>query len=180
MKNLLFYITIIIFTLSSCNSIKNTAQENRKQSKITAEERANNATQAINSQDFVLEAEYIIPRSGRSIYVMSNTNFISVKNGKATIQLALSNQFLGPNGIGGITLDGTVTDSSIKTDKKGTLFYTMNVQGTGLSATVTFSMTKGTNRCSATVNPNFSGNIITFSGFVYPSSDSIIYKGTSL
>lgn len=40
--------------------------------------------------------------------------------------------------------------------------YEMNVQGVAVSARVTFRMAKGTNKCTATVSPNFNSNRISF------------------
>ena len=64
---------------------------------------------------------------------------------KATIQLAFNTPAAGPNGIGGITVDGTTSGVQMKTDKKGNVMYEMNVQGVAVSARVTFRMAKGTN-----------------------------------
>lgn len=46
--------------------------------------------------------------------------------------------------------------------------YEMNVQGVAVSARVTFRMAKGTNKCTATVSPNFNSNRISFTGNLYP------------
>lgn len=171
MKTLLFYSITLILTLTSCSTTQNIKNN------ISQEQMATLATQAVENKNFVLEADYIIPRIGPSIFVSSNTNFISIQNNKATIQLALSYQYSGPNGLGGITLDGNITNEKITTDKKGNIYYTANVQGAVLSATISLTLPNGTNRCTATVTPNFNGNIITFSGHIVPSNMSDIYKG---
>ena len=171
MRAILFYSLSIVLILTGCKTSGQTSVRNN----LSQEQEAILATAAINKHEFVLEADYIIPRTGASIYVSSNTNFISIQGNQATIQLALSNQYSGFNGIGGITLDGTISNEKISVDKKGNLNYTVNVQGAALSAMVTFNMPAGTNRCTATVTPNFSGNIVTFSGYVYPSDMSNVY-----
>ena len=56
----------------------------------------------------------------------------------------------------------------------------MNVQGVAVSARVTFRMAKGTNKCTATVSPNFNSNRISFTGNLYPSSESNVFKGRSI
>ena len=104
----------------------------------------------------------------------------SVKGEKATIQLAFNTPAAGPNGIGGITVDGTTSGVQMKTDKKGNVMYEMNVQGVAVSARVTFRMAKGTNKCTATVSPNFNSNRISFTGNLYPSSESNVFKGRSI
>lgn len=171
MKTILFYSLSVILILAGCNTSKN-ARNN-----ISQEEMAVLAASAVNNHNFVLEADYVIPRVGPSIFVSSNTNFIAINGNKATIQLALSSQFSGPNGIGGITLDGNISNEKITTDKKGNIYYTANVQGAVLSASISLTLPNGTDRCTATVTPNFSGNIITFSGHIVPTNMSDVYKG---
>ena len=154
------------------------AKKAEKAAKKAAEEAEANAlfeqaVQALKNKDFVLEADRIEFKRGSFVYVTPNTNFVSVKGEKATIQLAFNTPAAGPNGIGGITVDGT-------TDKKGNVMYEMNVQGVAVSARVTFRMAKGTNKCTATVSPNFNSNRISFTGNLYPSSESNVFKGRSI
>ncbi|MDR2955561.1 MAG: DUF4251 domain-containing protein [Prevotella sp.] len=138
------------------------------------------AVDALNNHDFVLEADRITFKSGRFVYVDSNTNFVSMKNEKATIQLAFNSPYAGPNGIGGITVEGTVSNIKMKTDKKGNVYYSMNVFGTGVSATVSINMIAGTNQCTAVVIPNLNSREITFSGYLYPALESNVFKGRAL
>ena len=81
-----------------------------------------------------MEADRIEFKRGSFVYVTPNTNFVSVKGEKATIQLAFNTPAAGPNGIGGITVDGTTSGVQMKTDKKGNVMYEMNVQGVAVSA----------------------------------------------
>ena len=139
------------------------AKKAEKAAKKAAEEAEANAlfeqaVQALKNKDFVLEADRIEFKRGSFVYVTPNTNFVSVKGEKATIQLAFNTPAAGPNGIGGITVDGTTSGVQMKTDKKGNVMYEMNVQGVAVSARVTFRMAKGTNKCTATVSPNFNSN----------------------
>lgn len=138
-----------------------------------------NAYQALQAREFVLEADRIDFRRGGFAYVTGNTNFISMHGENATIQLALNGQFAGPNGIGGITVDGKATNVEMNTDNKGNVTFSMMVQGPAVSAQVTFRMNKNSNRCTAVVTPTFSGNRISFTGILYPESESNVFKGRS-
>ena len=138
------------------------------------------AVKALEAQDFVLEATRVEFKRGRSEYVSSTTNFVSLKDGKATVQLATNSVISGPNGMGGITVEGNASNIELKTDKKGNITYEFQVQGTGISALVSFRMTKGTNRCRATVYPNFNSNMISFDGELYPYAQSNVFKGRTL
>ncbi len=182
MKNILFLMVIVV--LASCSSTK-TVEKSQKEQQKAAEEALNNtlfdqAVEALENKDFVLEANRVEFRGGQFAYVSSNTNFVSVKDNRGTVQLAFTGASAGPNGIGGVTVDGTISNVKMNTDKKGNISYSMNIQGTGISATVSFNMLKGSNNCTATVIPNFSGNRISFVGALYPTSESKVFKGRSL
>ncbi len=176
MKTMLFLFMSMTLILTGCKTQKDPAVK----AAIEAEEQMefDMAVKALNERDFVLEADRITFKYGRYAYVTPNTNFISMSGDKATIQLAFNSPYAGPNGIGGITVDGTASNVKIQTDKKGNITYSMAVLGSGVSATVTFRMAQGSNKCTATVNPNFRSNPITFSGILYPKSESSVFKGT--
>lgn len=88
--------------------------------------------------------------------------------------------YAGPNGIGGITVEGNASNVEMKTDKKGNITFSMMVQGVAVSANVTFRMVKGSNKCTATVSPNFNSNRISFTGTLYPTEQSNVFKGRSI
>ena len=139
-----------------------------------------NAVDAIDSLNFVLEADKITFLNGQFVYVNSSTNFISVNKDRGTVQLSFNIPSPGPNGMGGVTVDGMVSNIQKNVDKKGNISFSMSILGSGVSAQVFFNMFEGSNQCSATVSPNFSGNQITFTGTLYPASQSNVFKGTPL
>ncbi len=169
-----FFTSLLIF--SGCRVTKEEAAA------IAAEDRAwfDLAVQALNERDFVLEADRVDFRRGRFAYVNANTNFISLNGNRATIQMAFNSPYAGPNGIGGITVDGSASNVKMERDKNGNITFSMMVQGVAVSANVTFQMMKGTNKCTATVTPNFNSNRITFTGSLFPTSQSNVFKGRSI
>ena len=158
------------------------AEKEAKKAAQEAEDQAwfERAVKALESNDFVLEADRIEFKRGSFVYVTSSTNFVSLKGDKATVQLAFNVPVSGPNGMGGITVDGTASGIELKRDKKGSITYEMNVQGVAITARVNIRMAKGTNRCTATVMPNFNSNRISFTGQLYLSEDSNVFKGRSI
>lgn len=138
-----------------------------------------NAVKALDSLDFVFEADKIIFKYGDMAYVQSNTNFISLSDDKAVVQVAPFNGG-GPNGVGGITLDGRASNIKMITDKKGTISYSMNIQGAAISAIVTITLPKGSNNATVVIDPTFNSNRITLSGRLIPKSKSRVFKGTSI
>ena len=138
------------------------------------------AVEAVNAKKFTLEADRVVFKYGQTAYVTSNTNFVSVDGENAVVQVAFNIPAAGPNGLGGVTVDGTVSSYEVKTDKKGTTFLSMNVMGTGISARLDISMPKGTNSATVTISPNFNSNRLTLTGVILPSFRSSIFKGRSL
>lgn len=135
---------------------------------------------ALLNQDFVLEADNVTFKNGSMAFVNSTTNFISVKGGRAVVQISPSNFSSGPNGVGGVTVDGMVSGQQITTDKKGRVTYSMNVMGIGINAQIEIYMYPGSNRASATVYPNFNSNTIWIEGTLVPYENANIFEGNSL
>lgn len=187
MKRVLLLLAVLLFGAGTMmaqqdKNAEKAAKKAEKQAKKAAEEAAEyalyeQAVQALNDKDFVLEADRVEFKRGRFVYVTPSTNFVSVHGNEATIQLAFNGPVSGPNGIGGITVEGTTNNVRMKKDKKGNISYSFMVQGVAVSASVTIRMVKGTNKCTATVNPNFNSNRVSFSGTLYPSEESNIFKG---
>ena len=103
-----------------------------------------------------------------------------VNGDEAVVQVAFNNSGFGPNGLGGITVEGTVSSYQLKENKKGNITLTMNVTGVGISARLIIYMTKGSNRASVEISPNFNSNRTTLSGVLLPNDQSLVFKGTGL
>ena len=161
-----------IYTQSERESMSPNGQKEREDSLNFVR-----AVEAIEKLDFVLEANRLTFKRGQSVFVNSTTNFVALQDEHATVQVAPFYGGGGPNGVGGTTLDGRASNIILRTDKKGNVTLTMSVMGTGLSATVSISMAKGSNRASVTVNPNFHSNRVTLDGVLIPSSQSNMFKG---
>ena len=135
---------------------------------------------ALKNQDFVLEATSVTFKNGTTAFVNSTTNFISLKGNKAVVQISPSSFASGPNGVGGVTVEGNVTDLQIMTDRRGRTTLSMNVMGIGINAQVEVYMYPGTNRASATVYPNFNSNTVWLQGNIVPYENSNVFEGNSL
>lgn len=135
---------------------------------------------ALVNQDFVLEATSVTFKNGTTTYVNSTTNFISLKGNKAVVQISPSSFTSGPNGVGGVTVEGYVSDLVVRTDSKGRTTLSMNVMGIGINAQVEVYMYPDTNKASATVYPNFNSNTIWLRGIIVPYQNSNVFEGNSL
>ena len=183
MKRVLLLLAVLLFSAGTMMAQQDKAAEKaakkaEKEAKKAAEAAEQMAlfeqgVQALKEKDFVLEAERVEFKRGQFVYVTPSTNFVSMKGDRATIQLAFNGPVSGPN-------DGSASNIEMKTDKKGNVTFSMMVQGVAVSANVTIRMVKGTNKCTATVSPNFNSNRISFSGYLYPSDQSNVFKGRAI
>ena len=161
------------------------AQRDAERARLKAEEQAadavayQQAVQALKNKQFVLEADQVIFRNGQSAFVSSTTNFVMMNGQRSTVQVAFNPPYPGPNGIGGVTVDGSASDMKITTDKKGNVNCSFSVQGIGISAQIFISLTNGGNNATVTVNPNFNNNTLTLSGNIVPLDQSDVFKGRS-
>lgn len=135
---------------------------------------------ALRNQDFVFMADNVTFKNGTTVFVDNTTTFISVKGKRAVVQISPSNYVSGPNGLGGVTVDGMVSDYKVMTDKKGRMTMSMNVMGIGVNAQVEITIYPGGNSGQATVYPNFNSNTVWLSGNIVPYQSADIIEGSSL
>ena len=99
---------------------------------------------------------------------------------RGSVQVAFNTAFAGPNGIGGITVDGNVSNVKMRTTKKGDVNFSFSVQGIGISAQLFLTLNRGNNEATITITPNFNSNTLTLHGKIVPLEESSVYKGRSL
>ncbi len=136
------------------------------------------AIAALKSDSWALEASNVSFNNGTTNFVTESTNFISVDKGTATLQTALNNSNVySPNGLGGITLTGRVGNIEMSIDRYGNVYYNFSIFGSEISATVSVTLSAGSNRATATVDPNFSSLNMTMSGNIYSYNNAGIIEG---
>lgn len=139
------------------------------------------AIEALKNGAFVLEADYVTFPNGITRYVSSTTNYVQVDNGDGIVQTAFSNFAYspGPNGLGGVTVEGNVSGIEMKTDKDGNYFYSYTIQGAAISANIFITLTGGTNQASVQISPNFNNNNMTMMGRLLPLDESDVFQGST-
>lgn len=156
------------------------SEERREINELTDSIAGIQAAAAVRNNDFVFEADQVTFKNGNTVFVNSNTTFISVKGNRAVVQISPSNFAAGPNGVGGVTVDGSVSGMERMVDKKGRTTVSFNVMGIGINAQIEVYMTPGTNRASATIYPNFNSNTVWLEGDIVPYESSDVFEGSSL
>lgn len=162
---------------------KLTKSELRKQRK--AEERALvqkdyiSTASIIQSQKFVIEADYLSTESGPRRPINSLVNFILFDSTNSIIQVATLNSSPGSNGVGGVTAKGNVTSWKFDQDDKRMSFSVntnvMTVYGT-YNIYIYINAVGG---ATAYLSGNSYGKII-FDGRIVPLKSSRVYKAQGL
>lgn len=191
MKRIITLITLVLVSAStlmyaqSSSEIRQAERKAQREAKKAREKAENErkyaiAVRALEEGKFVLEADQLVFKRGRSAFVSSTTNFVMMDGERASVQIAANSVLAGPNGIGGITVDGSRKKMKITTDKKGNVNCSFSVQGIGISVQVHITLTNGGNKASARISPNFNSNNLTLNGVLVPLSQSNVYKGRAL
>lgn len=157
---------------------KRKAKEQKKAEREAFEKLVNQQAQvAIDSQSFVLEATQLYDRKGRTVNVQSNINFLKVEGNTGVLQIG-SAHLVGWNGVGGITVDGRISDWKVKKDEKtGRTRVEFNIMGSVLTARVTYDLDGTGNFCNATVNGVFSNGQLKMRGQLVPNNISSTFEG---
>lgn len=165
---------------TSCKTVSDGSKSDKK--KIEALRDSINhasALNALNNKDFLLEADRLQFKRGRSAYVQTLTNFISCHDGRAVAQVA-PYYGGGPNGVGGVTIEGRASNVKVTPRSNGTVSVSMSIMGSGVSATIEIELDKYSNRAHAVISSNFRSDRITLYGVIIPYTDKTTFKGTSL
>ena len=134
---------------------------------------------AIRNGSWALEASNVTFNNGATNFVTPSTNYVSINDGTGTIQTAFDNtNVYSPNGLGGITLQGNITNEELDVDTDGNVHYNYLIQGNNVSATVNVVITANSNQATANVIPNFSSRSMMMSGYIYPYDEAGVFEGT--
>ena len=197
MKRYLF----LLFILMLCTQTTVTAQKNKmsraereaawraerlkkreaEQTRIAVEDSISfaQAVAALQSGSWALEASNITFNNGATNFVTPSTNYVSINNGTGTIQTAFDNtNVYSPNGLGGITLEGNISNEELQVDNEGNVYYSYSILGSNVSATVSVVITANSNQATANINPNFSNRTMMMSGYIYPYNEAGVFEGT--
>ena len=184
MKKLSVLSMLLLFISMGNIQAQTVKEESRKQKKAEQElldqTLFDEAKQAIEMKNFILEADHVMFKYGTTAFVSPNTNFVAVKGNKAVVQVAFNIPISGPNGLGGITVNGNISGYKQTTDKKGNISVSMNVMGVGISAQVNIRLNKGSNNASVDISPNFNSNNFSLTGSLLPMAKANVFKGNSL
>lgn len=179
--SLALFMAIPVFTQAQELSKK---EQKALQKQLKKEQQADQAAQQmaitelmVLHQKFVLEADRLRDKRGNTINVSSMINFIACDSVNGVIQIG-SNSYAGMNGVGGITVEGPISNYKYELNEKN-LTYIVSYNVRSSSGTYDVRMTVfGEGRADAIVSSNWPGRV-NYSGYMVPPIASKVYKGTS-
>jgi hypothetical protein len=125
---------------------------------------------------FVLEADQLRNRRGTTVNVPSTINYIACDSINGVIQIG-SDRYVGLNGVGGITIEGSVVGYEYTfNEKSGSYNVSFNVRSSTGTYDVRMSV-YADGRADATVSANWPGKL-NYLGNLVPPRASRVYKGT--
>jgi len=131
----------------------------------------------LENRDFVLEADYLQDHRGNRQFVNHMINFVQVDSTTAIIQIG-SDFRVGPNGVGGVTAKGEITNWKLTEDKKTKSFSLYINVMTSIGVYDLFFRINPFGDSTALLTGLRYGQL-TFEGELQPYSDSSIFQGQS-
>ncbi|KXX70165.1 DUF4251 domain-containing protein [Flammeovirga sp. SJP92] len=137
------------------------------------------AVQGIDSGTFVLEATQVYDRYGNIENVNSTINFVKVVGNNAIFQLGFDG-IVGLNGVGGITMEGKISNYEVEKMENGRVNVSFNVQGPIMMASMSFTMDGEGNFANVKVRAQTENIELSFRGQIQPLNNSNVYEGMKL
>lgn len=186
MKRLILILLAGILTVPAFTQELSKKEQRKLEKELKKEQQAEAAAQQaavvdamVTYRRFVLEANTLKDKRGNSIQVVSNLNFIAADSLTGVIQVG-SNAYIGRNGVGGVTVDGSIADfKATKNEKNGSYNITYMLRTPVGNYDVRISVSVN-GRADADIRSTTWGNMLRYSGFLVPPGVSRVYKGTSL
>ncbi len=157
---------------------KEASQRKKEEKKAKIESQYKLTDSLLKGKKFVLEAQFLKYSSGDRVNVVSTLNFISIDSLSAVIQVG-SMQRVGYNGVGGVTVQGRISNWKLEKDDKHKNFYlTLSIQGNIDIYEVNMSIDYA-GYTYAILNGINTGKL-TFEGNLVSKEETVIFKGQTL
>ena len=157
---------------------RNMSKKERKEYRMKVRvEQQEKTMQILESRAWVLEAHTIQDRYGSSAPIIPSLNFVGVDGENSTVQLGSSGE-IGWNGVGGITVEGTVRQYKLIEGKKAGSGANLRIEIMGVSAGhVSMIINVSADGAATAMLSDTYGEKLTYRGQIVPLSESRVYKG---
>lgn len=180
MKRIYVIIMLAVFALASANGQTRKEKKAVRQAEQDSIQQLDYAIALLAIQDtmLILEATEAYDRRGNMVMVDGGLNFVKFEKEEGVVQLALP-FLMGPNGVGGITLAGKLTNYEVTEDKKGRISIKAFTHGGSLTADIHITMNLNSNEAEATVSSATLPYRVRFTGKINHINNSNHYEGMS-
>lgn len=161
-------VALAAFTFTGCNAQKSADPVAQAE-----------GLERLGLQTFMIQTSRLDFGSGRSTEVTPNTNFLMMAGGRCMVQVA-PRIGGGPNGVGGITMDGVVSNYKLVRHDNGSATATFRLTQNGYFADVTISYDAKRNYALVRFSATYRRYSVTFAGTVSPYDPSKVVDGKSL
>lgn len=186
MKRALSIVLVVMLALPAFTQELSKSEQRKLQKQLKKEQQAEELAKKaevtdamVNYARFVLEANSLRNKQGQSIQVTSALNFVAADSTTGVLQIG-DDAGIGPNGVGGVTVEGNISDYKFTLQEKSgsynITYYLQTPAGTYDVRMTAFPE----GRAEATISNATWGGRIVFSGFLIPPGISRVYKGNAL
>jgi len=186
MKKIIIFIFGISLALPAFTQELSKKEQRKLEKELKLEQKAAEAAQKAEIvsamaeyQRFVLEANTLRDKRGNSVPVVSNINFISADSLTGVIQVG-SNTYVGRNGVGGITVEGSISNYQYKRHERSGSYNITYMLRTPVGSYDVQITARPDGRADAMVRSTTWGDQLRYSGYLVPLGMSRVFKGMSL
>lgn len=186
MKRIFIFVTAAMVCMTAFTQELSKQEQRKLQKELKKEQQAAEAAQKaqvvtamVEFQRFVLEADMLRDKRGNSLPVISNINFISADSLTGVIQVG-SHTYIGRNGVGGVTVDGTISEYKYSQHERSGSYNITYILRTPVGTYDVQISARPDGRADATVRSTTWGDQLRYSGYLVPLGLSRVFKGMSL
>ena len=186
MKRVIIIVFAALLTLPAFTQELSKKEQKKLAKELKKEQKAEEAAQqaaVVNAmvlyQRFVLEANTLTDKRGNTLQVSSNINFIAADSLTGVIQVG-SNTYIGRNGVGGVTVEGSISNYKFTLHEKSGSYNITYYLRTPLGSYDVRMTAFPDGRADADISSSTWGGRLRYSGYLVPLGISRVFKGTSL
>lgn len=167
-------------TVDDKTTKKLTREQRLEQRRAKEEATAKMVDWLIENRQFVLKARFLSNQTGERIPVNDDLNFIVIDSTEITIQIASTMGIGGPNGLGGITARGSISQFEVQRIGRNKESYNIRILAmTSIGSYDIFLSISPTSNTDASISGTGRGRL-NYHGVIVPVKGSRIYKGMSI
>lgn len=177
MKKFLYFIAIAI-AMAACTSSKLTPEQKRANALRDSVAHVV-ALDLLSSRQYMVTADRLTFPGSKMLHVFPSTNFLLVQGDSAIYQIA-PGMGGGPNGVGGITVKGIISNYRSKVTDKGEAIIAFGLMGSGVSVDVNVNLPKQGTEATVRAQASLAKYNSTIYGNVEPANTRDISIGLSI